>query len=136
MRRYGVLFVVALAIGLALAAFARRPASRSSTPALLPPAPVVRITLEIGSDDVTPEIVTVPLGSRVMLSILNRTPRDHGVSLAGYQDRVAAPRIVAGQRWSDLFIADRPGDGFAWLVDGRPMGHLDVQGPHLIEGHR
>ena len=34
------------------------------------------------------------------------------------------------------FTADRPGDDFAWIVNGIPAARLTVSGSHLIEGHR
>jgi hypothetical protein len=59
-----------------------------------------------------------------------------GLALAGYEDRLAIPALSPGATWSGEFIADRPGEDFAWLLDGVPAGRLAVTGSHLVEGHR
>jgi hypothetical protein len=58
------------------------------------------------------------------------------VALAGYEELLPPRRIAPGETWSAEFVSSRPGDDFAWLVDGRPAGRLRVTGSHLEEGHR
>ena len=42
-----------------------------------------------------------------------------------------------GTSWIDEQVfADRPGDDFAWEVNGQVAGKLTVSGSHLVEGHR
>ena len=41
-----------------------------------------------------------------------------------------------GANYVHHVLADRPGDDFAWIVDGAAVGRLVVQGSHLVEGHR
>jgi len=59
-----------------------------------------------------------------------------GLSLHGYQDRLMIGWIDSDSTWRGEFIADRPGDGFAWMLEGEPVGKLAVAGSHLVDGHR
>jgi hypothetical protein len=56
--------------------------------------------------------------------------------LSGYEDRVDSGDLAPGATWRGAFLADRPGEDFAWLVGGGPSGQLAVRGSHLVEGHR
>jgi hypothetical protein len=56
--------------------------------------------------------------------------------LAGYQDRVSLDSLAAGETRVVEFLADRPGEDFTWLIDGRPSGWFLVTGSHLVGGHR
>jgi hypothetical protein len=130
-----------LAAGAALAALALSFVARVPRPAAAPPqaapaAPVVEITLELGADGVAPEVAQVPKDHRVELVVVNRRPAPASFALAGYEDRVGAGAIAPGATWRASFVADRPGEGFAWLVGGEPAGRLAVTGSHLEEGHR
>jgi hypothetical protein len=58
------------------------------------------------------------------------------LTLAGYEDRLDIPALAPGAGWTGQFLADRPGEDFAWLLDGQPAGRLTVTGSHLVEGHR
>jgi hypothetical protein len=58
------------------------------------------------------------------------------IALPGYEDRLTVPRLEPGAQWSGGFLADRPGDDFAWVVNERPAGRFLVAGSHLVEGHR
>jgi hypothetical protein len=72
----------------------------------------------------------------VTLSIVNHGTRAVGIELSGYGDRVHVTGLAPGATWEGEFLADRPGDDFAWLLDGRPAGRLEIRGSHLVEGHR
>jgi hypothetical protein len=135
MRRYLVLFVVTLAAAAALGALARRP-RREAAPAPLAPVPVVTLALAIEGGGLDPGITTAPKGHEVRLTVENRGRSTARLALAGYEDRLAIPALAPGATWSGTFTADRPGDDFAWLLDGRPAGRFAVQGSHLVEGHR
>ena len=52
------------------------------------------------------------------------------------RNRPAAAPLAPGAGWTGEFLADRPGEDFAWLLDGEPAGRLTVTGSHLVEGHR
>jgi hypothetical protein len=135
MKRYLVLFAAALLVGVALVPLARRPApARSVTPAAA--APIVNVTVAITAHGLSPDAFAVPKGHRVVLTLENHDTRDHTIALAGYEDRLASGRLAEGASFHGEFVADRPGEDFAWLVDGRPAGRMSVQGSHLIEGHR
>jgi hypothetical protein len=54
----------------------------------------------------------------------------------GYQDRFGAAHVAPDSVWRCEFVADLPGEDFAWMVDGTPAGRFEVKGSHLVEGHR
>jgi hypothetical protein len=58
------------------------------------------------------------------------------LALMGYEDRLGVAEVAPGATWRASFVADRPGDDFAWMLDGAPAGRLRVSGSHLVEGHR
>jgi len=110
---------------------------RSETPEAVPaPAPVVVLALVIEGGRVAPEVASIPKGTRVRLQVDVRGARGARLVLAGYEDRLAIPPLAPGATWTGEFLADRPGDDFAWLLDGVPAGRLAVTGSHLVEGHR
>jgi hypothetical protein len=115
-RRYFLLFLAVLALGLALGYATRsgRLGPRASRISEIAPVPRVAVSLAVHDSTVTPADAVVPLGSRVSLEI----------------------RIEPGAIGHGEFTADLPGEDFAWLVNGRPLGRLTVAGSHLIEGHR
>jgi hypothetical protein len=133
--RYLLLAAVVVIAALALTALgrARRPGSPSPVAA---EAPTVVLAIAIDAGGVSPATTSVPKGVRVRLSVEQRGDRPLRLSLAGYQDRLDIPPLAPGTRWSGEFLADRPGEDFAWLVDGQPVGRLVVTGSHLVEGHR
>ena len=127
------LVVVALAVGLTLLG---RPRHAETPVRAVAPAPVVVLELAIEGDRMAPAISSVPKDARVRLRVRVRGARAVRLSLAGYEDRLGIPELVPGSSWTGEFFADRPGDDFAWLIDGVPAGRLAVTGSHLIEGHR
>ena len=135
-RSYWLLFALVLAVAVVLAALGR-PRTRPQAPAA--PAhdvPVVELALEIRDGHMTPEAAAVPKGSRVRLKIDYRGDHPAQLALAGYEDRLVIPALAPGSEWSGEFLADRPGDEFAWLLNGEPSGRLAVTGSHLEDGHR
>jgi hypothetical protein len=132
LRLAGLIAVLALA--LALVGRPRRP---DATPAATDArAPIVELAITIGTDGIAPAVAAVPKGSRVRLTVENRGAGPSRLALAGYQDRLAPPPLAPGAVWTGEFLADRPGEDFAWLLDGEPAGRLSVTGSHLVEGHR
>lgn len=136
MRRYLVLFAVTLVVATGLVTLARAPRRTAAGGSSVTSQPVVDLALEITDGRLSPEAAAVPKDHRVRFTIENRGSRAVSIALAGYEDRVARAALAPGERWADAFTADRPGEDFAWLVNGEPAGRLAVQGSHLVEGHR
>lgn len=135
-RRWLVLLALVPVAALVLGVLARRPhtAAAPVPPAIAAPEIELRLTLADGR--VEPEHSAVPAGRHVRLVVRNAGDDTAELRLAGYQDRVAVTAIAPGETRRLSFLADRPGDDFAWLVDARPVGRVSVTGSHLIEGHR
>ena len=138
-RRYLLLFLGVLVLGaaLSLAARSERLHPRSERPATTAaPAPRAAISLRVKDGAVDPGEAAVPLGARVSLTVANEGTTPARLALAGYGERLPSITVPPGGSWSGEFTADLPGEAFAWLVDDRPAGRLQVAGSHLIEGHR
>lgn len=136
MRRYGLLLGAALAVALVLGLVARLPFRAARIEATPAPPAEVSLALVIADDRITPAASAVPKDHRVRLAMVNRGPRPAAVTLAGYEERLPSHTLEPGETWRADFVADLPGEDFAWLLDGRPAGRLTVTGSHLIEGHR
>ncbi len=135
-RRYAVL-VAAIALGaLAVGALARLPRGEQRPREARAEAPRIDLSLEYAHGRLAPESAAVPKGHRVRLRLANRSGAAISVRLAGYDDRVRVAALAPGDAWTAEFLADLPGDDFAWLVNDQPAGRLAVTGSHLIEGHR
>jgi hypothetical protein len=135
-RRYVWLLLCVLGLALALSALARAP-RRTPIPVPPPPrhAPIVSVRLEIRGGTIAPAFVRVPKGARIALVVANEDRREARISLPGYEDRLAPISVAPGSTWSGSFVADRPGDDFAWMLDDRPAAKLEVEGSHLVDGH-
>jgi hypothetical protein len=135
-RRYALLiaFVALGIVAVSLLARMPRDASRDTTAAAAVPS--LDLALEIENGRLSPESAAVPKGHLVRLTITNRGGSPLAVRLAGYEDRVTIASLAPSATWSGEFVADRPGDDFAWIVNEHPAGRLAVTGSHLIEGHR
>ena len=134
-KRYLGLFLGAVVVALLLSTIRHAPGSK--TPAASPAAetPVVAMRIEIAEGVVSPASASVAKDHRVSLEIVNRGTRAASVRLAGYEDRVSADLAPGATRRLE-FLADRPGEDFPWLVDGRPSGRFVVAGAHLAERRR
>lgn len=135
-RSYGLLLATVLALGLFLiwAGHGRRSAPTRERVAST--EVVERVGIEVTDSSVDPASVVVPKNARVRLTIRNAGTRSTRISLAGYEDRMAAISLRAGETVAREFTADLPGEDFAWLVNGEPVGRFQVSGSHLVEGHR
>jgi hypothetical protein len=137
-RRYLVLLVAALALGMALSFLAhsgwmrpgQTPASATTAVARVP------VSIHVRDGAITPGESVVPLGAKVALEVVNDGHEPIELTLAGYEGRLSPLHVAGVTAARAEFTADRPGEDFAWLVDGRPAGRLRVAGSHLIEGHR
>ncbi len=136
-RAYLRLLVVGLIAALAVALAARRPHRPPAAPAAPVVAAPLRVdTLVVRDGAIAPDPVVVPKGARVRLVVRNAGAAAVRIALAGYAERVSVAALAPGERWDVEFIADLPGEDFAFLVDGRPAGRFVVTGSHLVEGHR
>ena len=136
MKRYWILLFIALAVAALLMA-TRRSASVRRAPAASTPAPVVELKLELlPGARIDPAEAGVPKDHRVRLTVVNHAGRAVTFTLAAYEDRVAPSALAPDSTCRLEFLADRPGDDFAWMLDGAPAGRLRVTGSHLVEGHR
>lgn len=138
-RRYLWLLVASAAVALILTMWGGTRKSRSLAPDATQDTWVrpTEIEIMIGPDGgMTPASIRVEKDRRVLASLTNAGHRPARVEIPGYEDRFAAVTIDPGVTWRGEFLADRPGEDFAWLVNGKPAGRFVVAGSHLIEGHR
>lgn len=135
-RAYRWLAILVAGGAVALAVFARAPKPGPKHVARSLAAKAESLHIEIANGVLRPDRGEVAKGSEVLLTVRNRDQRPHAFSLAGYEDRSISASIGAGETTVLRFLAERPGEDFAWIVDGRPAGRLAVHGSHLEEGHR
>lgn len=135
-RRWLVLLALVPVAALLLAMLARRPHAAAPRASSAAAAPEVELRVTLADGRLEPEHAAVAAGRRVRLRVENAGGDAVDLRLAGYEDRIDLKAIAPGDSRSLAFLADRPGEDFAWLVDGRPAGRLSVTGSHLIEGHR
>lgn len=134
-RRYVWLFVAAVFAAGAANLIARR--ARVAAPVAAPVAvAALPVRLEVAGDSVAASTQAIDLGTTVELTVMNVSARPVRLRLAGYEDRVDVGTLAPGDSSRVTFLADRPGERFAWLVGDEPRGRLDVLGSHLVEGHR
>jgi hypothetical protein len=137
MRRYGMAFVLAAVAALLISALLRAPRRAPAPPPASPaPAAAVMVAVEVLASEVHTTPDRIAAGSLVQLAVRNRTGAAIRLALTGYEDRVTIAALEPDSTWRTRFLADRPGEQFAWLVDGQPRGRLDIAGSHLVEGHR
>lgn len=137
MKRYAWLFVSALAIAAAVLVLDRFAAPRARPEERAPGPPTVLLEITVTPDGrIDPSDASVPKGHLVRLAVRNETAAPVSLTLMGYQDRVAPTAVPPDSVWYGEFLADRPGDDFAWMLAGSPAGRLAVSGSHLEEGHR
>ncbi len=134
-RPYLLLAAAVVVLAFVLTALGRPRRAEAPRPARTA-APVVELTITIKAETVSPAVTSVPKGHRVRLRVEHRGATTARLALAGYEDRLDIPPLAPGTVWTAEFLADRPGEDFAWLLDGQPAGRLTVTGSHLVEGHR
>jgi len=137
-RPYVVLLLVVLGLAIALTVVGRlhrgTQTPRGESPAA--PAPSVAVTIEVKNGAIEPHATSVAKDHEVRLTVINHDSRIARVTLSGYEDRVSIPPLAPRDHWTGSFLADRPGEDFAWVLNGEPAGRFAVTGQHLIEGHR
>jgi hypothetical protein len=135
-KRYLKLFGSALVLGVALMLVARTVHMPAPAAPKVAEIPSVDLALTLTKQGLSPENSSVPKDHRVRLTIVNRRRDRVGLALHGYQDRLMIGWIEPDSTWRGEFFADRPGEGFAWELEGEPVGKLSVLGSHLEDGHR
>lgn len=136
MRRYGWLLLAAVLVGVGGMLAVRMVRWSAPAPEGAAQVETTALVLVLGEAGLEPPAVVVPRGHRVTLEVRNDRSAPVTMDLQGYADRFRAGPIAPGGTWRGGFVADRPGEAFAWLVDGEVVGRLAVTGPHLVEGHR
>ena len=136
MKRYAMLFGSALVLGIVLMLVARNVHTQPPAAPKVVEIPTVDLMLTLTKAGITPENSSVPKDHRVRLTVVNHRRERVGVSLHGYQDRLMIGWIEPDSTWRGEFLADRPGEDFAWMLEGEPAGKLSVTGSHLVDGHR
>jgi hypothetical protein len=136
MKRYAFVLLAALAVALVLGFAARAPHRGEARTVRASGAPAETLRVAFAGGVARPDLASVPAGRRVTATLVNDGPKPIEAALAGYEDRFARATIAPGESRTVTFLADRPGEAFAWLVDGEPCGRLAVTGSHLEEGHR
>ena len=132
MKRYLVLLAIAVTLG-AVGLVAARGAPEAEAAARPEVTLEITITPEHG---IAPAVAAVPKDHIVRITVTNRSGRPASLTLMGYEDRFGVASLPADSVVRADLVADRPGDDFAWQLDGAPVGRLAVTGSHLVEGHR
>lgn len=136
MNRYLWLLVLgALAGALGLAALRARPAVAPEA-APEPRREISTLSYVLGESGLDPALAAVPRGHRVVVAVQNARSQPVSLALQGYEDQVRSDAIAPGKVWHVEFLAERPGEAFAWLAGDVPVGRIAVTGSHLEEGHR
>ena len=137
MKRYLLLLAVAVMAGALALALGRNLRHSSERGPAAAPAPEAALEIAITPDHhITPATASVPKDHLVRLTVTNHGARRASLTLMGYQDRFGVAYLAPDSTWHGEFVADRPGDDFAWMLDGAPVGRLAVTGSHLVDGHR
>jgi hypothetical protein len=136
MKRYLVLLVLAALLSVLVYHAGRTWSPAAARVPALAPRDSVAVEITLTDRGVQPPLTTVPRNCRVALTVHNRRRLASGVSLQGYQDVLTIGILAPGATWRGSFVADRPGEDFAWMVEGEPDGRFAVTGSHLVDGHR
>ncbi len=133
-RRYGMLAMVIAVGGAGLAVYARMPHRAAVSHEAVAAAPQAAARVVVDARGVSE--ARVASGSDVTLTLANQRDTEVALDLAGYSDRIGVQHVPAHGSAVVRFHADRPGDDFAWMLDGQPAGRFVVTGSHLQEGHQ
>lgn len=132
--RYLLLATSVIVASAILASLARRPQHAAAPPLTAHPIAAIAATVTITEGGISE--ARVPSGSEVTLTLANHRDREVAVQLAGYADRLGIQHVPAHGSTQVHFRADRPGEDFAWMQGGQPIGRFIVTGSHLEEGHQ
>ena len=132
--RYMLLAAGVIVVGAGLASIARRPQHIPAPTRTAPASVRIATTVTITASGINE--ARVPSGSDVTLTLVNHRDTEVAVQLAGYSDRLGTQHVPAHGSTQMHFHADRPGEDFAWMQDGQPIGRFIVTGSHLEKGHQ
>lgn len=100
-------------------------------------APVHEAAIELTADGMVPPKLRVPKDHELHLLVRAAPDAPEGIlTIGGYPDPSVAVDIGPGSSREMVFLCDRPGDDFAFLLGGRVVGRLEVTGSHLEDGHQ
>jgi hypothetical protein len=135
-KRLGLMALATLA-GAVLVVGLLRTREAPPEPTDAAPPPLFQAEVELTAAGMEPYRLQVPKDHEVHLLVHAAPDAPEGMlSILGYEDRVAPVGIGPGQGREIVFVADRPGDDFAFSLGGEVQGRLQVTGEHLPEGHR
>lgn len=93
--------------------------------------------VELIEAGMVPYRLQVPKDSEVHLVVRCAPNAIDGVlTLTGYEDQVGRVDVGPGVSRELVFVADRPGDDFAFVLGDRVLGRLHVTGSHMEADHR
>ncbi|MGD9547490.1 MAG: hypothetical protein AB7V45_08055 [Candidatus Krumholzibacteriia bacterium] len=137
MKGLGMVALAALvgALGLALLGDRLGQGNLQEAPPLA--APVHEAAIELTADGMVPPKLRVPKDHELHLLVRAAPDAPEGIlTIGGYPDPSVAVDIGPGSSREMVFLCDRPGDDFAFLLGGRVVGRLEVTGSHLEDGHQ
>ncbi|MFH2052063.1 MAG: hypothetical protein ABIK96_06310 [bacterium] len=137
MKGLGIVALAALLGAAGLALLADRLGGRGPQEAPPAPAPVHEAAIELTADGMIPPKLRVPKDHELHLLVRAAPDAPEGIlTVGGYPDPSVAVDIGPGSSREMVFLCDRPGDDFAFLLGGRVVGRLEVTGSHLEDGHQ
>ena len=138
MKRWLWILLGALVLGGLTSGLMRWQASRpEATPAGAAVLPRADVEADLTPEGLGPYRIQVPKDSDVHL-IVHASPRakEGSLVLLGYEDSAKPLFLGPGQAGEIVFASTRPGDDFAFTLEGNVVGRLEVTGSHLEEGHQ
>lgn len=136
MRRLLILLLAVTLLVLGLDRLLQRESGRVGESAREAPLPSYVVEAELEAGGMKPYRLRVPKDHRVSILIHAAPKAGAGLlTLSGYQDRLEPVGIGPGLSREIVFVSDRPGDDFGFLLGGDLVGRLEVTGSHLKRGH-
>jgi len=136
MKRLALAAVAILAATVALALVGDRLSRHEEAALPLAPRPVHRAEIELTAAGMVPPKLRVPKDHELHLLVRAAPDAPEGVlTVSGYTDVTTGVGIGPGLAREIVFVCERPGDDFAFILGGRTVGRLEITGSHLQEGH-
>ncbi|MCB1183926.1 hypothetical protein KDM41_10865 [bacterium] len=136
MKRLALAAVAILAATVALALVGDRLSRHEEEASPLAPRPVHRAEIELTAAGMVPPKLRVPKDHELHLLVRAAPDAPEGVlTVSGYTDVTTGVGIGPGLAREIVFVCERPGDDFAFILGGRTVGRLEITGSHLQEGH-
>ena len=136
MKRLALAAVAILAATVALALVGDRLSRHEEAALPLAPRHVHRAEIELTAAGMVPPKLRVPKDHELHLLVRAAPDAPEGVlTVSGYTDVTTGVGIGPGLAREIVFVCERPGDDFAFILGGRTVGRLEITGSHLQEGH-